>query len=233
MDISFILVEPKVPENLGAAARAIKTMGFRKLILVKPCEFKEGKALWLAHGSKDILDNAGVFETLEDAVHDFGLVIGTTAKQRITRGEYIDIKQLRPFLYERQDEYSKVAIVFGREESGLTNEELKLCHITSTVLMAASFPSLNLSHAVMLYAYELGRNQQLVNISDKRPKEGSGSVTVIQEKIVKLLEGTTVSRNKTLKGRIMERISMAPVKDIRLLHSVANALIKKYEEGKI
>ena len=66
--ISFILVEPKVPENIGAAARAIKTMGFGKLCLVNPCEYKTGKARWLAHGSNDILDDAQVFTSLEAAV---------------------------------------------------------------------------------------------------------------------------------------------------------------------
>ncbi|MDT8401566.1 MAG: tRNA/rRNA methyltransferase [Bacteroidales bacterium] len=231
MHISFILVEPKVPENVGAAARALKTMGFEKLILVKPCGYKEGRARWLAHGSGDILDNAMVFETLEDAVHDFDLIIGTTARKRISKREYVEIQQLRPFLNARQGEYGKIALVFGREEAGLTNKELELCHITSTIFMAAGFPSLNLSHAVMLYTYELSTGAQEKMANDIETDRHSGSLPAIQEKIDKLLEATEISRNRTLNGRIMERLSMANVKDIKLLHSVANALIKKYGEG--
>jgi tRNA/rRNA methyltransferase len=81
MQIFFILVEPAVQENVGAAARAIKTMGFSRLILVNPCDYLSGPARWLAHGSGEILDNAQVFPSLKEAIVNFDFVVGTSAKK--------------------------------------------------------------------------------------------------------------------------------------------------------
>jgi len=231
VDISFILVEPKVPENLGSAARAIKTMGFKNLSLVNPCEFNEGKARWVAHGSNDILDDAKVFNTLLDAVKEYDLVIGTTARHRVSKSEYIEISQLRTFLEARRSEYNKIAIVFGKEESGLTNEQLDLCDVTSTIPMAVNFPSLNLAQAVMLYAFILNKN---LNNEETNNDQGnnSRSLSTLKEKMEKLLEGTDISRNKVLKGRIMERLALASVTDIKLLHSITNSLLNKYDKAR-
>ena len=231
MDISFILVEPKVPENLGSAARAIKTMGFTNLSLVNPCEFNEGKARWVAHGSNDILDDAKVFNTLPDAVKEYDLVIGTTARHRVTKSEYIEISQLRTFLEARRSEYNKIAIVFGKEESGLTNEQLDLCDVTSTIHMAVNFPSLNLAQAVMLYAFILNKNLNNEEINYVQGNN-SRSLGTLKDKMEKLLEGTDISRNKVLKGRIMERLALASVTDIKLLHSITNSLISKYDKAR-
>ena len=227
MHISFVLVEPKVPENIGAAARAIKTMGFCKLCLVNPCEYTTGKAQWLAHGSQDILRDAAVFTSLKAAVKNSDLVIGTTARYRSSKTEYIDLKQLKPFLESRQDEYKKIALVFGREESGLSNDEMELCDIISTISMAVSFPSLNLSQAVMVYAYMLSETGEPQDSQDETIHD-SESLSLIKNKIEILLSGTALSRNKALKGRIMERLALASGKDIKLLHSVTNSLITKY-----
>ncbi len=227
MYISFILVEPKVPENIGAAARAIKTMGFGKLCLVNPCEYKTGKARWLAHGSNDILDDAQVFTSLEAAVENNDLVVGTTARYRISKSEYIDLEQLKSFLEARHGKYNKIALVFGREESGLTNEEIALCDITSTISMAVPFPSLNLSQAVMIYAYMLSDKEGPADINNE-PIQGPESLRLLKDKIETLLSGTTINSNKVLKGRIMERLSLASAKDIKLLHSITNSLINKY-----
>jgi len=225
--ISFVLVEPKVPENIGAAARAIKTMGFCKLCLVNPCDYITGKAQWLAHGSTDILRNAEVFTSLKAAVKKSDLVIGTTARYRSSKTEYIDLRKLKPFLEYRKDEYKKIALVFGREESGLSNDEMDLCDITSTISMAASFPSLNLSQAVMIYAYMLSEIEEPLDNRDETIRD-TESLSLIKDKIEILLSGTTISRNKALKGRIMERLAMASGKDIKLLHSVTNSLINKF-----
>ena len=231
MDISFVLVEPKVPENIGAAARAIKTMGFRSLVLVNPCEYNEGKARWLAHGSGDILDEAEVFVSLENALETYDFIIGTTSKGRISNHEYIAIEQLGTFLKNRNEEFKKIALVFGREESGLTNKELKLCDLASTVPMAVAFPSLNLSQAVMLYAFSLHESGE-ESLGSHVEKREPATLGILKEKAERLLEGTDIEKNKTLKGRIMERLSMASITDIKLLHSVTNSLIEKYEEGK-
>lgn len=230
MDISFILVEPKVPENIGAAARAIKTMGFSSLVLINPCSYNEGKARWVAHGSGDVLDKAVVFSSLENALVGYDFIIGTTSKSRISKHEYIAIDQLGTFLTSRKDEYKRLALVFGSEESGLTNEELKLCDIASTVPMAAPYPSLNLSQAVMLYAFSLHESME-ENTTGNKEISQTATLAVLKDKAEKLFEGTNIAKNKVLKGRMMERLSMASLTDIKLLHSLTNALIEKYGEG--
>jgi len=125
LNITFILVNPAVPENIGASARAMNTMGFHDLRLVNPCNFLNEKARMLAHGSHSILENATVFSSLEKAVRDIDFVIGTTAKRRSAKEDYYSANLLSGYLAKKGDSISTIAIVFGKEESGLTNEEIR------------------------------------------------------------------------------------------------------------
>lgn len=229
MHISFILVDPKVPENIGASARAIKTMGFNRLVLVRPGEYMDGPSRWLAHGATDILDNADVYDSLKEATAGMDIIIGTTARYRSTKGEYTDIRDIGSLLREKCAGNTNIALVFGSEESGLSNDDMSLCDITSTVSMAAPYPSLNLSQAVMIYAYTLSdfKNPE---IREDETRAGEQSLALLRSKAEHLLSNTVISNNKALKGRIMERLSLAAGTDIRLLHSIANALINKYEK---
>jgi tRNA/rRNA methyltransferase len=120
MNISFILVEPAVPENVGAAARAIKTMGFTDLRLVNPCNHLDMKAKMLAHASHDILENAKIYPILSEAIADLDFVIATSAKQRWVKLDIIPSNQIHKFLEEKENSISRIGIVFGREESGST-----------------------------------------------------------------------------------------------------------------
>ena len=179
MNINFILVEPKVPENIGASARAIKTMGFSSLHLINPCPDKEGRAKWLAHGSADILENAKIYNNLDEALVDSELVVATTARKRGIKKDVINLRELPEFISKRQIAGSTTSIVFGREESGLTNSEIKLCDIASYIPMALSYPSLNLAQAVMIYAFELSglsgtlaKDQKISGISNLDIAEG-------------------------------------------------------------
>ena len=95
MLIHFILVEPGLPENVGAAARALKTMGFHSLRLVNPCDHLQDRARWVAHGSTDILENARVFTSLEDAVADVDMIVGTSAKSRTVKDQSIRSQDVR------------------------------------------------------------------------------------------------------------------------------------------
>jgi tRNA/rRNA methyltransferase len=229
MKIEFILVGPKVPENIGASARAIKTMGFDSLVLVDPCEWKEGKARWVAHGAYDILDNASVFKTLKNAITDSDFIIATSAKQRTVKQDYIDVSALNGFLKSRNDTFKKVSLVFGREESGLTNDEMKLCDVTSSIPMVSPFPSLNLSQAVMVYAYclsEHSRGESLPVID----QNNSESFRRLKSRIKKVLAQLGIDENDNRFGRIMERISFINADDINLLHSVSALISEKIEQ---
>ena len=155
MEFYFILVEPSVPGNIGSAARAIKIMGFRHLWLVKPCDHLDKEAIKMAHGSTDILKTARIFESLQEALSNIDLVIGTSAKKRTAHEDYIDCSLLPEIILKKGNSIDSSAIVFGREESGLTNDELKKCDIVTHIPMITEYPSANLAQAVMIYAYIL------------------------------------------------------------------------------
>lgn len=232
MKIHFILVEPKVPENIGACARAIKTMGFSSLFLVNPCCWKEGKAKWVAHGSGEILDNASLFNNLDDAVKSSDFVVATTAKIRSVKHDYVPLKKIADFINQKIHSINNLSIVFGREESGLTNEELKLCDVTSSIPMISSYPSLNLSMAVMLYAYELSVFNMKADYKSLINPVGN-SIKTLKIRIKEMLLHIGINEYDNRYGRIMERISFLESDEINLLHSICNMIDKNNEREKL
>lgn len=229
MNISFILVEPAVPENVGAAARAIKTMGFNDLRLVNPCDYLDTKAKMLAHASHDILENAKVFTSLKDAIADLDFTIATTAKQRWVKLDIIPSNQLLHFFEEKENTISNIGIVFGREESGLTNEEISLCSRASSIPLASPYPSINLAQSVMIYAYSmtsLNSIQGEVNEEHINPE----SFDSLRSKAVELLRIAGITPEALIYGRILERLTELNANDIRLLHSFCN---KYFEKNKV
>lgn len=227
MNIRFILVEPKVPENIGASARALKTMGFSRLDLVNPAEWREGKAVWVAHGSTELLENAKVYNSLSEAIGENEFVIGSTAKTRSVKEDYVNVAELHGFLSSRSGVLDEIAIVFGREESGLTNEEIALCDLTTSVPMAGLFPSLNLAQAVMIYAWELS-GLNTASPSDTQATERS-SLKAMKDKAGRFLPLIGIDESDNRYGRIMERLTLAQPDDLNLLHSVFTAAIQKLE----
>ncbi|MDD4144873.1 MAG: tRNA/rRNA methyltransferase [Prolixibacteraceae bacterium] len=225
MIISFVLVEPAVPENVGAAARAMKTMGFYELLLVNPCNYLDGPARWLAHGSADILENAKVFSSLKDAVSGFDFIIGTTAKKRSVKNDYYSLSDLNSLLNSKGKSIDKAALVFGREESGLKNEELKLCDLVSTVPLKTVNPSLNLAQAVMLYAWELSAAGDIECLNEESANIGSLRVLLGKVKIV--LQRTGFDEDSLIFSRFIERINIMCENDLQLLHSFCNKFLYK------
>ncbi len=225
MHFSFILVEPAVPENVGAAARAIKTMGFSDLRLVNPCDYLSVNARKLAHASTDILENANVFGSLQEALHDIDFAFATSARDRWVKLDIIDSHHLPKFIKEKGDTISKVAIVFGREESGLTNHEINLCQRVTTIPLKTRYPSLNLAQSVMVYAYILSDLGQEANAT---PKTDPGqSFQALLKKIDAIMNTIDLGPDKLIYGRLMERLSELGEQDIKLLHSVTAAVINK------
>lgn len=153
-NIYFVLVEPESPGNIGAAARALKTMGFRNFLLVNPADHLSPESGWMAHRSQDILKGARVFPTLQDAITDMHTVVATTQRERVFHLPYYTPKELAGMLIPESIEH-KIALVFGREKTGLTNTELSRCDMISTIPARRRHPSLNLAQAVMIYCYEL------------------------------------------------------------------------------
>ena len=153
-NVRIILVEPQHPGNIGAGARAMKNMGFNDLWLVNPKRFPDPQADWRAAGATDLLERSRVASTLNEAIADCQLVIGTSARGRNIPRPSIFAKEL-PGLISRHPADLKVAILFGREDSGLTNDELQLCHYHLQIPSDEGYPVLNVAMALQIVVYEL------------------------------------------------------------------------------
>ena len=153
-DMRIVLVGTQHPGNLGSAARAMKTMGLSRLVLVAPHKPQHADALAMAVGADDILTSAQIHETLEDAVADCAFVAGCTARQRQVSLPEFEPREAAPRLLDEARNGS-VALVFGPERTGLTNEDLQRCHATVHIPSSPAYTSLNLAAAVQVLCYEL------------------------------------------------------------------------------
>ena len=153
-EVRIVLVEPSHPGNIGGAARAMKTMGLSSLTLVRPLRFPDPQAEWRAAQAADVLGTARVVDTLEAAIGDCVLAIGTSTRERRIPWPRKDAESVAADLAEA-DHAQPVAIVFGREASGLTNEELQRCQLHLVIPANPDYPSLNLAMAVQVVCYEL------------------------------------------------------------------------------
>lgn len=152
--IHIVLVGPQHPGNIGSAARAMKTMGLAHLSLVAPECFPHRQADAMAAGADDVLANARVVANLADALTDCGLVLGCTARSRYVPMPECGPREAASHLLAAQAS-SPVALVFGRERTGLTNAELQQCHGAVHIPSVEEFSSLNLAAAVQVLSYEL------------------------------------------------------------------------------
>ncbi len=152
--IRIVMVNTTLPANIGSAARAMKTMGLSRLVLVDPKLFPSGDATALASGAADILDHATVVGSLEEAIADCVLVFGTSARSRTIPWPLLDARTAtRLAIHDTQ--HGDIAIVFGREDRGLTNEELALAHYHLTIPVNAEYGVLNVAAAIQVICYEL------------------------------------------------------------------------------
>ena len=159
-NVRIVLVNPSHPGNIGSSARAMKTMGLMDLSLVAPKRFPAGEATALATGANDILENAQIVPDLKVAIADCHYVVGTSARVRGVGPPLMNLKEAMGVLCEVVHEKKKTAIVFGREDSGLTNNELACCQVQLHIPTNEKFSSLNLAAAVQVVCYEL-RGQAL------------------------------------------------------------------------
>lgn len=153
-NIRIILVNTSHPGNIGATARALKTMGLSELYLVAPEKYPHKKADELASNALDVLGKSIVVNTLNEAIADCHLVVGASARSRAIPWPMLSPRELGEKAIAESAKF-KVAIVFGREDSGLTNEELQCCHYHVHIPSNPEYSSLNLASAVQVIAYEL------------------------------------------------------------------------------
>lgn len=227
MTITFILVEPSLPENIGAAARALNTMGFNSLRLVNPANFPQEKAFHVAHGSQEILMQAGIFPDLASALKDIDFSVATSMKKRSVRYDYHHIARIPEILHAKKHSAKRIAIVFGGEESGLSNDQVARCDMISFIPMKQTYPSLNLSHAVMLYAYMLSPFSMPKSKQKKEPPTGKYRKMVGLTQTI--LEEISFRKDSNIYPRIFERLALLADDDVNLVLSFLDKLRNKLE----
>ncbi|TXR54924.1 RNA methyltransferase [Reinekea thalattae] len=156
--------------NIGSAARAMKTMGLSDLVLVQPKEFPSEQATTLSSGATDILEQATVVETLEQAIADCDFVVGASARSRNLPWPLVNPREMASKALALP-ENAKIAMVVGRERSGLTNEELARCHMHVNIPANPDYSSLNVASAVQVLCYEL-RMSAVASANEPKPTWG-------------------------------------------------------------
>lgn len=153
-NIRIVLVETSHTGNMGSVARAMKTMGLSNLYLVNPLLKPDSQAISLAAGASDLIGNATIVDTLDEAISGCSLVVGTSARSRSLPWPMLDARECGMKSVE-EGQQAPVALVFGRERVGLTNDELQKCHYHVAIPANPDYSSLNLAMAVQIIAYEV------------------------------------------------------------------------------
>jgi TrmH family RNA methyltransferase len=206
-DIRVVLVETSHPGNIGAVARAMKNMGLEKLVLVRPKEFPHSEASARASGATDVLERATVVDTLEAGIADCGFIVATTARDRDQNIRVLDVREGAERLVA-ESARGPVALLFGNERTGLTNEELSLAHLLLRIPANPAYASLNLAMAVQLVTYEVYRARGAYHVSAPGPVPfaTAGEMERLYAHLAEVLEQVGF-RDRTASGtHLMERI---------------------------
>jgi tRNA/rRNA methyltransferase len=185
-NISFILHQPQLSENIGACARAVKNFNFKKLVIVKPKPiFPNDKILATSVGAKDLIINAKVHETLESAVKKVDYVIATSARFRNKNIKHINLEDLKKIDFNK-----KIAFLFGSEASGLSNNEISYANYTMQIPTNPDFKSLNLSHSVIIIAHTVAN---IINLKSAKYSK-SKKVTLANKKDIQAMTNLCIKK---------------------------------------
>ena len=228
MSFPIILVSPARAENVGAAARAMKTMGFSELRIVNSTVWQDPAAYRVAHGATDILDNVQQFADLASALADVDFSVATTARSRARYHYYATPHQAESLLKEKQQWLNRLALVFGCEESGLTNEELALVDVLTGIPMAVEYPSLNLGQAVMVFCYQFSSLMQVqANVVKSADPQ---QLSALRQRTHQLLEKLSVSDDVKMADWLDQRLGLLEQRDSAMLHRLLHDIEKKLAE---
>ena len=234
-NISFILHQPQLSENIGACARAIKNFNFKKLVIVKPKPiFPNDKILAISVGAKDIILNAKIYETLEHAVKKVDYVIATSTRFRNKNIKHIKLNDLKKIDFNK-----KVAFLFGSEASGLSNNEISYANFTMQIPTNPDFKSLNLSHSVIIIAHTVASIISLKGSKYSRSKKVSlaskKDVLAMTNLCIKKLEEKDFFKPLEKRPIMLENLRSIfykmelSDKETRILSSVFASLAKKVD----
>ena len=232
-NISFILHQPQLSENIGACARAIKNFNFNKLIIVKPKPlFPNDKILATSVGAKNIITNSKVYETLESAVKKVDYVIAASARFRNKNIKHIKLNDLNKIDFSK-----KVAFLFGSEASGLSNNEISYANYTMQIPTNPDFKSLNLSHSVIIIAHTVANVIKLKSVKYSKSKKVSlaskKDIQAMANLCLKKLEEKNFFKPLEKRPIMLENLRSIfykmelSEKEIRILSSVFASLAKK------
>ena len=164
--INIVLVETSHPGNIGSVARAMKTMGLSKLSLVNPKDFPSGDANALSGNARDVLDNAVIYPSLKEAIKDSTFVYATSSRNRSINWPMVNPEEAAIKVIEQCKGDKEVSIIFGREDRGLTNDELQLANFHLEIPANRDYPVLNIAMSVQVVTYELFKNRSSADNKD-------------------------------------------------------------------
>ena len=231
-NISVVLVEPAAPGNIGAVARVLKNTGLSRLRLVNPvCGWDGEEARWMAHGSVEVLDHCDVYADLASALADVQFAVGTTHRQgrfREVDEDYLHVLEEGASLAS----HNHVAIVFGRERDGLWRREIELCQRLVRIPSAVSYPSFNLSHAVLLIVYELFRLcGSVVRTPRRQLATGAELERLVDDlhAVMEIVEFRPFNDDPSNFDRVLRRVlSRSPLepRDVKVIHKLCSQIRK-------
>lgn len=222
--IEIVLVEPQTPGNLGAAARAMKNFGLSRMKLVNPCDHLYKDARMMAVKSEEILENALIYPSLFDALQDVHFTVATTVRIRETHFPTFTPEESAQKIIQIAQNKS-VALVFGREDNGLTTEEIHQCNIISTIPTHSGQLSVNLAQSVMVFAYEIFKQSLTTNPNFYWDYAEPHEVELFYKRVQRLLEHIGFQPKHTMEDfmvtvkRVFGRTPLEE-RDVRLLHKI-------------
>jgi tRNA/rRNA methyltransferase len=182
MNLRIVLVRPQYSGNIGAVARAMRNFSVNELALVNPAPVHRAQADMMAVHARDVLDHMQIHTSVQAAITGCGLVIGTTCRSGLYREDTVTPRTLAPHILATATT-NRVALVFGCEDSGLSNEELRYCHRLMMIPTDATYPSLNVAQAVLLCCYEVFLATQEDKIDTPRPLAVAERQELMYEKL--------------------------------------------------
>ena len=181
--INIVLVDTIHPGNIGSVARAIKTMGLKRLSLVNPRVFPSSDANALAGNATDILENATLYSSIQDAIKNSTFVYATSARDRSIQWPILNAEQASTEIVEQANSEKEISIIFGKEDRGLTNDELELANKLIEIPANPEYPVLNIAMSAQLILYEIFKAS-----SNDRPREWRDYPEVNSEQLQKLIK---------------------------------------------
>ncbi|BDC35507.1 MAG: RNA methyltransferase [Candidatus Methanoliparum thermophilum] len=229
--IRIVLVEPRYAGNIGSIARIMKNFGFNDLILIKPPVINLESKKMAMHAS-DILENAKIYDSINDVIDNSDYVIGTTSVvggRSNVRRLYITPKDLKTILKYKKD---IVSILFGREDNGLSNEELKLCDAVLNIPSSSDYLALNLAQSVGIILYELYTSEK--NVINKKYFPDRNDLIYFEEHLLRLLYRINFPKTDKEKTVLMIKRILATAgvgsREIKHIRGILSAIEKKIDE---